>query len=734
MTDTIIVDTVTETIIQSDVISDHGYLSGLSDDDHTQYHNNTRGDARYFKQSEFVNTSAGAGDAGKPVVLDDTGNIDATMINDSDIDHASITNTHNLTTDIDHDSIANSGGNQHIDWTSASDNLDTSGTVDAASGFLINGTSINTAGTLSNVAYENQANTFTLNQTIDLGGLVDSTLNINGSVNSSIKSTATDKLTVTHNGATPIEIDTNGNVVFNEAGADVDFRVESDNNANMIFVDGGNDRVGFGTNAPEAIVHLYGSSAATMTSETSHGRKMSFGAIDSSPYTHVGTASDHTFSFITNDVRVGQFNQNGGLVVGKNFVGTNPPTNGAIIEGSVGIGQTSFGTNADKVIALSNGTAPTTSPADAVQVYSADRGGTAGKAGLHIRTEDGTTHVFSDRVGIGTATPSADIHVVSSVSEDPVVMIENTNDDNKPPKIEMYKTTSSPANFDQLGEISFIGKNSAGSSTQYGFMKSLARDITASSEAGLIYFYVRQNGTARNYISMSGNLAADSGIVTINDDGVDVDFRVESNNNANMFFVDGGNDRVGIGTATPEDNLTISCGDAKGLSIKSSIRPRITLYPSNSAGSGSNSGQILFKDNNGDDVWYISSDKNNNGTDKSLFFYDSSSGGGDYTLYLESPNGNIGIGGASFGTNATRTICLSSGIAPTTSPADATQVWSADQAAGNACLHTRTEGGAVIKLYQQSHIVDADGSLADITTKFNTLLSYLENNGLLASS
>ena len=34
----------------------------------------------------------------------------------------------------------------------------------------------------------------------------------------------------------------------------------------------------------------------------------------------------------------------------------------------------------------------------------------------------------------------------------------------------------------------------------------------------------------------------------------------------------------------------------------------------------------------------------------------------------------------------------------------------------------------------QSHIVDADDTLADITTKFNTLLAQLENLGLLATS
>jgi hypothetical protein len=48
----------------------------------------------------------------------------------------------------------------------------------------------------------------------------------------------------------PAGFDPDAAVVFNESGADVDFRVESDDNANMIFVDGGNDRVGIGTASP----------------------------------------------------------------------------------------------------------------------------------------------------------------------------------------------------------------------------------------------------------------------------------------------------------------------------------------------------------------------------------------------------------------------------------------------------------------------------------------------------
>ena len=47
-----------------------------------------------------------------------------------------------------------------------------------------------------------------------------------------------------------------GTIVFNQAGTDMDFRVESTSNASMLHVDAGNDRVGIGTNAAEKTLHI----------------------------------------------------------------------------------------------------------------------------------------------------------------------------------------------------------------------------------------------------------------------------------------------------------------------------------------------------------------------------------------------------------------------------------------------------------------------------------------------
>ena len=70
-------------------------------------------------------------------------------------------------------------------------------------------------------------------------------------------------------------------------------------------------------------------------------------------------------------------------------------------------------------------------------------------------------------------------------------------------------------------------------------------------------------------------------------------------------------------------------------------------------------------------------------------------------------NTNVVLGGLSVGTSATKTFAIYSGTAPTTSPIDAFQQYSADITAGNAAPHFRTENGNVIKIYRETTAVAA---------------------------
>ena len=87
-------------------------------------------------------------------------------------------------------------------------------------------------------------------------------------------------LSITHNGTNSIIANGTGDlqingfatgaVVFNESGADVDFRVEGTGQANALFVNGANGTVGIGTNAPDSTgLHILTGSAGAITTNTS---------------------------------------------------------------------------------------------------------------------------------------------------------------------------------------------------------------------------------------------------------------------------------------------------------------------------------------------------------------------------------------------------------------------------------------------------------------------------------
>jgi len=96
--------------------------------------------------------------------------------------------------------------------------------------------------------------------------------------------------------------------------------------------------------------------------------------------------------------------------------------------------------------------------------------------------------------------------------------------------------------------------------------------------------------------------------------------------------------------------------------------------------------------------------------------------------------GNIGLGFTT--TKPTggelNVLGIKNGTAPSSSYTDAIQIYSADESAGNACPHFRTEGGDVVKLYQESALTASDGTLANAVTRIGEIETALQNLGLLA--
>ena len=68
------------------------------------------------------------------------------------------------------------------------------------------------------------------------------------------------------------------------------------------------------------------------------------------------------------------------------------------------------------------------------------------------------------------------------------------------------------------------------------------------------------NITANGTLDVAGNVVFDGGTFVFNEASADLDFRIEGNGDANLFFSDAGNDRIGIKTASPSTELHVVGG------------------------------------------------------------------------------------------------------------------------------------------------------------------------------
>jgi hypothetical protein len=128
------------------------------------------------------------------------------------------------------------------------------------------------------------------------------------------------------------------------------------------------------------------------------------------------------------------------------------------------------------------------------------------------------------------------------------------------PVLDLFRNSASPGNFDLLGKVLFSGEDDGGNKTEYAHLQAYPQTVTGGAESGYFEIHTLVGGTDRV------RLEANATEVAVNNPGIDSDFRVESSGNANMLFVDGENDRVGIGTSSPDaTGLHVYTGSAGSL-------------------------------------------------------------------------------------------------------------------------------------------------------------------------
>jgi len=212
--------------------------------------------------------------------------------------------------------------------------------------------------------------------------------------------------------------------------------------------------------------------------------------------------------------------------------------------------------------------------------------------GNTMATITATTFTIND----GTTITTAD-------NTDTLTLTSTDADANVGPVLRLTRDSSSPASDDVLGQIFFTGEDAGSNATNYASIRAIIADTTEGSEDGQLFINRIVAGTDRRMITMTGTATV------FNEDSVDMDFRVESNGNANMLFVDGGNNRVGIANAPDlgvglhiksADSGAGANADADELVVEGSGHSGLSILSATG-----DSGRICFGDSGDDNIGQI---------------------------------------------------------------------------------------------------------------------------------
>ena len=159
---------------------------------------------------------------------------------------------------------------------------------------------------------------------------------------------------------------------------------------------------------------------------------------------------------------------------------------------------------------------------------------------------NGNTHMLfvdggNDKVGIGTSSLTGTFHVKSTDAGTTMYIEDSHAGDGDGPELYLYRNSASPADNDSIGIVKFLGRNDNSQDVIYGQMQSIILDASDGTEDAKTVFNNMIGGSSLNMLQF------DNTGVVINESSNDLDFRVESNGNTHMLFVDGGNDHVNIG-------------------------------------------------------------------------------------------------------------------------------------------------------------------------------------------
>jgi hypothetical protein len=119
------------------------------------------------------------------------------------------------------------------------------------------------------------------------------------------------------------------------------------------------------------------------------------------------------------------------------------------------------------------------------------------------------------------------------------------------PLLDLYRDSASPAATDTLGEIQFNGEDSAGNKQTYGVIHGSILSPTSTAEQGQLHFETATAG------ALTEKMIIGTTNLVINEPGSIFNVRIEGDTDANLFYTDATNSRVGVGTISPSEKLDV---------------------------------------------------------------------------------------------------------------------------------------------------------------------------------
>ena len=138
--------------------------------------------------------------------------------------------------------------------------------------------------------------------------------------------------------------------------------------------------------------------------------------------------------------------------------------------------------------------------------------------------------------------------IITADNTDTLTLTSTDTDVNVGPNLRLYRNSSNPQDNNYNGAIQFEWRNDNSQDVIGAEIQSFTRDASDGTEDNILWFQNMTDGTLTEFLRMDNQ--SGQAMFVVNENSVDIDFRVESNNNDHMLFVDGGNDHVNIGTST----------------------------------------------------------------------------------------------------------------------------------------------------------------------------------------